>query len=245
MRVTVVIPGQPRAKARARFTKGGRTYADPKSKTHEDLLATHYRMAITEPFPNNVAVHATFYRATRQRIDVDNLMKAVLDAANNVVWEDDSQVTHLSGRLHFDKEYPRTEVTFEVDESSTMPRGKVIELVKTCERCGKDFTYRDYPSRLTRRFCSKACVKKGANGAAASCEHCGTEFKQRSVAQKYCSKECGYKARHARARAALPNCQECGKKLHRYNAVLCRECWLAQSNKTKRKQDFLDEGDAA
>ena len=50
-----------------------------------------------------VQVEAHFYRATKGRVDLDNLLKAVLDAATEAgVWVDDSQVrefTHVSVEL--------------------------------------------------------------------------------------------------------------------------------------------------
>lgn len=236
-RVTIAVPGEPFAKGRPRFTARGKVYTDGKSRTHEELLGLHFNLAISEPFPSNVYVEATFYRSTKQRIDVDNLMKAVLDAATGIAWADDSQVTSIKARLHLDKENPRTEVTFEEDLDSTMPRGSVVDLTGACERCGKSFSYRSYASRPAMRFCSRECVR--ADRGAGVCSHCDGEFRRASATQKYCSRECAFAARHARRLTSLPDCLECGKKLRRKGAVLCRECWLAPGNRHMRKQDWL------
>lgn len=236
-RVTIAIPGEPFAKSRARFTKRGRrVYTDAKTRGHEELLGHHFRLAVKEPYPTNVAVDVSFYRSSLQRIDVDNLMKAVLDAATGIVWADDSQVTTIAARLHLDKENPRTEVAFDEDSESTMPRGTAVDVVGECERCGTSFTYRRYASRPHKRFCSNECVR--VDRGLGTCGHCGASYTRRSPSQKYCSTECGYAARRDRGKAALPACQDCGKKLHRRGAVLCRECWLSRPNKDKRKRDF-------
>lgn len=38
----------------------------------------------------------TIRRRTRHRYDLDNAVKAVLDAANQVIWVDDTQVAHIT-----------------------------------------------------------------------------------------------------------------------------------------------------
>ncbi len=53
-----------------------------------------------EPLEGDVAVTMRLYRncgpGHRQRGDIDNLEKAILDAGNGVLWVDDVQVTHVT-----------------------------------------------------------------------------------------------------------------------------------------------------
>ena len=42
-----------------------------------------------------VAVRLVFWRASKRKADLDNLVKTVLDALNQVAWEDDDQIDLL------------------------------------------------------------------------------------------------------------------------------------------------------
>jgi Holliday junction resolvase RusA-like endonuclease len=44
------------------------------------------------------AVTVVVSRRTRRRYDLDNVVKAVMDAANRIVWEDDAQVREIIAR---------------------------------------------------------------------------------------------------------------------------------------------------
>jgi Holliday junction resolvase RusA-like endonuclease len=50
------------------------------------------------------------YMGNARRVDVDNLEKTVLDAANDVVWCDDSDVETVSITKLVDRDRPRVEV---------------------------------------------------------------------------------------------------------------------------------------
>jgi crossover junction endodeoxyribonuclease RusA len=62
-------------------------------------------MGNRQPLAGSLAVSVDFYLPDRRRRDLDNLSKAVLDACNGVVWEDDQQVT----QLHITKQFDRDE----------------------------------------------------------------------------------------------------------------------------------------
>jgi Holliday junction resolvase RusA-like endonuclease len=126
-----VVPGEPHSKARPRFAPNGRAYHDPKDKVAEQ--ATGFRLKRIPMFTGNVALIAVFYRSTRRRVDVDNLLKHVCDAANGIVFKDDSQITSLSGVLELDADNPRTVLAF-ADHETTMTRG--VDAVRPCTRCG-------------------------------------------------------------------------------------------------------------
>lgn len=137
-----------------------------------------------QPFPSNVEIDLTFYRSNRQRIDLDNLVKQVLDSANKIAWEDDAQVTTITARLHYDPANPRTHVIVREDPGSSMLRGEVAKVRASCETCGISFTYTAYPSVPPQRHCSGRCA------ARAICPECESPFEKRTNGQRYCSKEC-------------------------------------------------------
>jgi Holliday junction resolvase RusA-like endonuclease len=108
--------GEPVAKGRPRFTRQGRAYTPAKTKTYEDEVAVMAKAAMhcLEPLTTPVAVfvYVTFavpqsYSKKRReacleglerhvkRPDLDNIVKAITDGMNGVVYEDDSQIVSL------------------------------------------------------------------------------------------------------------------------------------------------------
>jgi Holliday junction resolvase RusA-like endonuclease len=229
------IDGEPVSKSRARFTKrGSKTHAYTPEKTHqaEQVVAWKFRQAA----PGHVAeketaygVMAVFFNGTRQRRDVDNMLKLILDGLNKVAWADDVQVEEVSGRRGHDlPENARTEVLI-------YRVGKVGRRTSQCEQCGKE--YPTYVSQPNRRFCSNEChLAWRAEQRRANCEQCGTVF-ERSHGAKYCSKECKYKA----GRVTI-SCDTCGKAFSRqkchvtaqnYCSPTCRDKSLIARRKGK------------
>ena len=62
-----------------------------------------------EPMSGPVAVFLDVYRP-RRRGDLDNLLKAVLDALQGAAYHDDQQVTEIHANRYDDKRSPRVEV---------------------------------------------------------------------------------------------------------------------------------------
>lgn len=191
----VIVLGEPPSKARARFTGKGKPYTPKRTVDGEKRLAERFKTVGT--FPGNVAISAIFYRSSRQRVDVDNLLKAVLDAGTRAkLWDDDSQVTALIGILEYDPDEPRAVVAFG-QHASTLTRGTDSQI--PCEACGTLF----YPAgkrRETARWCSATCRMTLANPV--ECPICHEPFKRRTSTQKYCSDLCRLAASHAQRRAA-------------------------------------------
>lgn len=212
----VVIDGEPPSKARPRFTKRGGTYTPKRTIEGEKRLAA--ALSNVPVFPGNVALVAIFHRSTRQRIDVDNMLKAVLDAGTRAkIWEDDSQVTALIGLVEHDREQPRTVVAFG-RHASTLTRGEDAKV--QCEACGTRF-FPGGQRRETARWCSRECRTTLAE--LVPCPTCEKPFRRKNGNHKYCSVECrGLAARRK------PLCATCGKPVSRAGYQHCRACWLAR-----------------
>lgn len=131
--ITFTVPGEPQGKGRARFGNG-RTYTPAKTVSYEGLIALAAQSAmggrpllygplrITLWADTSIPKSAT--RAQRFKMlageihptkkpDIDNILKAVGDACNGVVFRDDSQITRLgeSGKRY--AETPGLTVTIE------------------------------------------------------------------------------------------------------------------------------------
>ena len=115
------IEGDPVGKARPRFAKG-RTYTPKKSADYEKRIAEKAREAMgsSEPLDTPVAVyiyanHAIPASYSKKRYndclsrldrpnkpDLDNTVKAVLDALNGIVYKDDVQVVSIHATKRYD-----------------------------------------------------------------------------------------------------------------------------------------------
>lgn len=106
MSVRIVIPGKPKAWARARMGNG-RFFTDAKTRTAEAVVAGEAMRVFPQPLDGPVRVFVTAIfeipkswpkarRATARfhtsKPDGDNLMKTVLDGLNGVAFRDDAQV---------------------------------------------------------------------------------------------------------------------------------------------------------
>lgn len=189
--VTFTIPGEPVSKARARFTGYGgkvRAYTPTKTLDGEKSVAAAFRAAggrFESDREVTFEVAATFHNGTRQRRDVDNMLKLILDGLNGVAWVDDTQVMNIAGRKCFvERADARTEVALR-------PIGRMDRITKACEWCEVEFT--TYPSLKGQRFCSRECRTESRRVARArTCERCGVEFLAHgpSRATRFCSRGC-------------------------------------------------------
>lgn len=101
----IFFPMEPVAKARARVTALG-NYTPKKTKDAEKLIAWSLRDKYKDkPHSGPVSVKMEFYfrrpKARKKAInhvckpDLTNLAKTVEDAANKILWDDDSQIISL------------------------------------------------------------------------------------------------------------------------------------------------------
>jgi Holliday junction resolvase RusA-like endonuclease len=105
---------QPLPKQRPRIN-GRRAYTPPRTKAYETQVAWDARIAMQgrEPLTGNVKVTLAFARKGKKRADIDNLEKAVMDAMNGIVFEDDQQVVEMHATVHYGAKVPGVHVTVE------------------------------------------------------------------------------------------------------------------------------------
>lgn len=228
MRFTV-IPGPPPSKARPRFRRStGTTYTLAKDREAENTTACHLiRLVDPGPLTGNVALGCVFFRPDRQRIDTDNMLKHVCDAANGVLWFDDSQVTALIGITEIDPDNPRTIVVLG-NHISTLGRG--TDDVTPCKVCGAPITATRNGGR--RKTCSKECAMRSRGAHVLTdlvpCAQCGKPFKRVNHRQRFCSGPCSRDALRDKRRAEagpLSRCLDCDKELTHRHGGRCRDCW--------------------
>ena len=104
MRITAEIKPVPLGRPRLNTTNRGR-YLPKSSIEFREKLQWILRSAYSgKPLENSLSVTLHFYKPTKITAknygDVDNLAKAVLDAANGILWLDDSQIVELHGYKH-------------------------------------------------------------------------------------------------------------------------------------------------
>jgi Holliday junction resolvase RusA-like endonuclease len=131
---SVTLDIAPIPKGRPRMTRRGHTYTPARTRQWETAASLIIRASLgsSEPFDMPVRVTATFICARpvkahsdageeryrkHTRPDLDNLVKALLDAASNAqVWTDDSRVTELVASKVYGKKGERPHIIFEVEE---------------------------------------------------------------------------------------------------------------------------------
>jgi Holliday junction resolvase RusA-like endonuclease len=124
-RLTIEI--EPVAKERARVTQFG-TYTPAKTRKYEAALALYLRQSrlhcFAEGVPLKLKLRFILARPKRPkhktepvvRPDTDNYLKAFKDAANGILWADDSQVVHVDARKAYDQTGGRPRIEMELEE---------------------------------------------------------------------------------------------------------------------------------
>jgi crossover junction endodeoxyribonuclease RusA len=106
---TFTVPGNPVPWERSR-SRGGQHFTAPRSKAFKTLVQAYAREARVPRAVGPVMLSVTFYRKTRQRCDLDNLVKAIQDALNGIAYGDDAQIVSLVAVKAVSPDDPRTEV---------------------------------------------------------------------------------------------------------------------------------------
>lgn len=110
----VVLEGEPTPKGRPRFNRTtGTTYTPRETRAYEDAIAMLLMIQKEKFLFEPVKFTALFFTNKKNPGDVDNFLKATLDAANKQAFTDDKQVVEVHAeRIRSTK--PRTEITIEV-----------------------------------------------------------------------------------------------------------------------------------
>jgi Holliday junction resolvase RusA-like endonuclease len=107
-----IVLGNPIPKQSYRAKAGGGYQPKRLTEWQENIgWVAKEAMGIRPPIKSDAEVWIAFYRKDNRRVDLDNLSKAVLDACNGIIWEDDRQVTQLHLSKYKDKDNPRVEIT--------------------------------------------------------------------------------------------------------------------------------------
>ena len=127
--LNVTVLGQPIPKARPRFSKG-HAYTPKRTKDYEKLIQANLpNIKIHEPI--EVQITAIFKRPQRlktkhspsgliphtKRPDLDNVVKAILDALNNIL-VDDSQVYSIQAKKFYAEINQEPQVNISIRKSN-------------------------------------------------------------------------------------------------------------------------------
>lgn len=119
--IEFTVPGSPVGKQRARVTRRG-AFTPKKTQAYEASVAAHARIAMMEAgaemAAGPVAVQIVAYMPDRRRRDIDNVIKAVMDGLNGVLYHDDAQVHEVAASKRYDKASPRTVVAMTILEET-------------------------------------------------------------------------------------------------------------------------------
>lgn len=134
MKIEATIYGEPIPQARPRFANG-HAYESPRSRTYKQLARFWLTQRLKKetgwkPLETALVVDIAFYmavpiswskkrkedalngviRPVARNGDIDNLIKAILDAGNCLLWADDTFITDISAHKRYGA-VARTEIT--------------------------------------------------------------------------------------------------------------------------------------
>ena len=129
-RISFTIEGEPTGKGRPRYGKY-KTYTPAKTKAVENNIAYFYKVNIGHYFEGYVKIKLDLYYSIaksdskkkklmklnnelrpNKKPDIDNVVKLVADALNEVAYKDDTQIIELECRKFY-SDIPRIEITIE------------------------------------------------------------------------------------------------------------------------------------
>ena len=131
-KIRLTINGTPVGKGRPKYTKSGHAYTPSNTREYEDTIRTLYRMQyhgfkFSKDIPLDMRIRA-FYpipksdskglhmkkikneiRPHNIKPDIDNVIKIVCDALNEMAYHDDTQIVDLQARKFY-SDSPRVEI---------------------------------------------------------------------------------------------------------------------------------------
>lgn len=119
---SITIPIAPQAWQRVNRDRHGTIYVPSKTRNFKAAVSKIMKAAIgnAEPIKKAMSIGVTFYLMPPKRLkqkqpitrpDLDNYLKAILDAGNGIIWADDSVIIGISAWKHYSYE-PRIELHF-------------------------------------------------------------------------------------------------------------------------------------
>ena len=114
-RISFEVLAEPIPLARPRVVRG-HAYLPKRSRDYREIIQQAARIAMRHfaPMDGELFCRLTFYRkfkpTARNFGDVDNHVKAILDALNGICYKDDAQVAHVTADKCLDKDEPRVAV---------------------------------------------------------------------------------------------------------------------------------------
>lgn len=116
MTINFKVSGNPLPKQSFKMGKRG-GYTEPRIKAWQTKVAEEAGIAMfgKDMLRGKLEVNIFFIRGDMRRVDLDNLSKAVLDAMNKIVYEDDKQVTALHLYKGYNKDNPGIQVIVNQD----------------------------------------------------------------------------------------------------------------------------------
>lgn len=77
----------------------GRTYKAKDAQTYQLVAQARARaMGLSEPLTGPIRLWVSLHPPGKKSIDLDNSMKAAIDALNGIAWMDDSQLVEILAR---------------------------------------------------------------------------------------------------------------------------------------------------
>lgn len=127
--ITIVIPGEPKAKARPRMTRNG-VFTPKETVNYENLIKTiyyseYYNTKLDGPILCYIEAYFTIPKSASKKLregmikgtirptkkpDTDNLAKICQDALNGIAYDDDKQIVMTSISKYY-AENPRMEIS--------------------------------------------------------------------------------------------------------------------------------------
>jgi Holliday junction resolvase RusA-like endonuclease len=229
----ITIQGEPIAHCRPRFSRG-RVYNTQTTTNFKQrvgfIIKSQYNKLVD--LDSKFRIDMKFYRSNRQRVDIDNLSKSILDAITNIkLWKDDSQVNEIHAEKFTVCSEPKTEIIlYRISDNS--PR-------ETCPICKKPMV-NSYKSSK-RKVCSRECLSKSVKKIIKVCKMCGKEFEilkcQDRYSKNFCSRICSLNF-YAKLKTELRGpshwrCQVCGGSVSRKEYKRCWGCKVLAERKDK------------
>lgn len=174
---------------------GNKLYRSVDYTTYRDALGWLFKERIGGEWDihrYSFGVRARFFLGNRRKVDIDNLLKPIMDAGTHIIWADDSQITEIYSIVLRDDPTPRIEILIYAIED-------FVDYHHLCLYCGKELHGKEgYGGGLTKKYCSNQCRDNALrSGKERICEWCSKPFwsgrfkgQKRRVNKRFCSRDC-------------------------------------------------------